>query len=147
MEENSIIEANFINSEINNISSGCTNPPNIDDTALIDSDASITLLNKRAKSNRAKIQEIEKSLSIPNGATMKTTETLYLLLDKLPPTAGKAHKCLGITNNLLAVSTLCNAGCSILFLEHGIQVKFNGEIVLQGWRDHRNDLWRAPITS
>ena len=33
----------------------CTNPPNIDDTALIDSTASITLLNKRAKSNRAKL--------------------------------------------------------------------------------------------
>ena len=42
---------------------------------------------------------------------MKTTETLDLLLDKLPLTARTAHRCPGITNNLLAVSTLCNAGC------------------------------------
>ena len=43
----------------------CTNPPNIDDTALIYSAASITLLNKRAKANRAKLQDIAKSMSIP----------------------------------------------------------------------------------
>ena len=78
---------------------------------------------------------------------MKTTETLDLLLNKLPPTARTAHICPGITNNLLAVSTLCNAGCSVLFLEHGVTVEFNGEIVLRGWRDHHNYLWRVPITS
>ena len=78
---------------------------------------------------------------------MKTTETLDLLLDKLPPIARTAHRCPGITNNLLAVSTLCNAGCSVLFLEHGVTVEFNGEILLRGWRDQRNDLWRVPITS
>ena len=146
-EENSIIEANFIYNKINTISSGYTNPINIDDTSLIDSAASITLLNKRAKSNRSKLQEIAKSLSIPNGATMKTTETLDLLLDKLPPTARTVHICPGITNNLLAVMTLCNSGCSVIFLEHGVTVEFNGEIVLRGWCDQRNDLWRVPITS
>ena len=78
---------------------------------------------------------------------MKTTETLDLLLDKLPPAAQTAHRCPGITNDILAVSTLCNAGCSVLFLEHGVTVEFNGEIVLRGWRDQRNDLWRVPITS
>ena len=78
---------------------------------------------------------------------MKTTETLNLLLDKLPPTARTAHRCPGITHNLLAVSTLCNSGCSVLFLKHGVTVEFNGEIVLRGWRDQRNDLWRVPITS
>ena len=78
---------------------------------------------------------------------MKTTETLDLLLDKLPTTARTSHRCPGITNNILAVSTLCNAGYSILFLEHGVKVEFNGEIVLQGWRDQRNNLWRVPITS
>ena len=78
---------------------------------------------------------------------MKTTETLNLLLNKLPPTARTAHRCPGITNNLLSVSTLCNADCSVLFLEHGVTVEFNGEIVLRGWRDQRNDLWRFPIAS
>ena len=125
----------------------CTNPPNIDYTALIDSAGSITILNKRAKSNRAKLQEIAKSMSIPNGSTMKTTETLDFLLDKLPPSARTAHRCPGITNNLLAVSTLCNDGCSVIFLGHGVTVEFNGEIVLRGWRDQSNNLWRFPITS
>ena len=132
---------------MDNLFLAAANPLNIDDTALIESAASITFLNKRAKANQSKLQDIEKSLSIPNRATMKTTVTLDLLLDKLTPASQTAHRCPGITNNLLAVSTLCNAGCSVLFLEHGVKVEFNGEIVLQGWRDQRNDLWRFPITS
>ena len=78
---------------------------------------------------------------------MKTTETLDLLLNKLPPTARTSHRCPVITNNLLSVIKLCNAGCSVLFLKHGVTVEFNGEIVLRGWRDQRNNLWRVPITS
>ena len=78
---------------------------------------------------------------------MKATETLDLLLDKLPLTARTAHRYLGIKNNLLAVITLFNAGCSVIFLEHGLTVEFSGETVLRGWRDQRNDLWIVPITS
>ena len=107
-------------------------PPNKNDTALIDSAVSITLLTTLATARRAKLQQLSKSLSIPNGASMKTTETLDLLLEKLPPAARVTHRCPVITNNLLAVATLCNAGCNVLFTENSVEVEFNGEIVLRG---------------
>jgi len=129
------------------LSSGWANPPNLDETALIDSAASITLVKTNTKAGRAKLQELSKILGIPNGGQMKTTETIELLLKKLPPAARKGHRCPGITNNLLAVSELCDAGCSVYFHKHGVEVEYNGEIVLRGWRDPTNRLWRVPLTS
>ena len=39
-----------------------------------------------------------------------TTETLNLLLDKLPEQARKAHRVPKIAHNLIAVAALCDAG-------------------------------------
>jgi hypothetical protein len=50
-----------------------------------------------------------------------------------------------LTNNLLSIAVLCEAGCKVFFNATGCEVMLNGEIILQGWRDPRHRLWRVHI--
>ena len=76
---------------------------------------------------------------------MFTTSTLELLLNKLPKAAREAHRAPAITNNLLSVSVLCDAGCQVFFHEHGCEITFNGETIVRGWRDMRSNMWRISL--
>ena len=78
---------------------------------------------------------------------METTQTVELLLDKFPKAARKAYRVPHITNNLVAVSELCDAGCTVYFHKHGVEIEFEGEVIGRGWRDKRTRLWRVPLTS
>ena len=53
---------------------------------------------------------------------METTQTVELLLDKFPKAARKAYRVPHITNNLVAVSELCDAGCTVYFHKHGVEM-------------------------
>ena len=115
---------------------GCSNPHNYKtDTAFIDSAASVSLLGDEAKCTLAKLQEHAKQLGIPDGNTMMTTETLRLLLQKLPEAARKAYRVPKIAHNLIAVAALCDAGCEVRFFKHGVTIEYEGEILYRGWRD------------
>ena len=52
-----------------------------------------------------------------------------------------------ITNNLVSVAELCNAGCKVFFHEHGVNIEYEGEIIGRGWRDRQSKLWRISLTS
>jgi hypothetical protein len=70
-----------------------------------------------------------------------------LLLTKLPLAARKAYRVPNIAHNLVAVSELCDAGCSIYFHKHGVEIEFEGEVIGRGWQDKATHLWRVPLTS
>jgi hypothetical protein len=108
------------------ITSGCANPTNLSTTALIDTGANISLLQHGAPSSRAPTQLPSKSVNQPKG-NLLTTETLLLLLTKLPSQARIAHRAPGITNNLLAASNLVDAGCELFFHSTGCEVTHNGD--------------------
>jgi hypothetical protein len=76
---------------------------------------------------------------------MFTTNTLELLLNKLPKAAREAHEAPTITNNLLSVSVLCDAGCEVYFHGHGCEITFNGETIVRGWRDLASRMWRISL--
>ena len=76
---------------------------------------------------------------------MRTTHAVDLLLSKLPPHARMAHSLPGLTNNLLSVPVLCDAGCEVFFNATGCEVTLNGDVILRGWRDPRHRLWRVRI--
>ena len=77
---------------------------------------------------------------------MTTTHAVDLLLRNLPPTARLGHRLPGLVNNLLSVATLVDAGCDVYFHRTGCEVSFDGKVILQGWRDPTNRLWRVRIT-
>ena len=76
---------------------------------------------------------------------MTSTHAVNLLLNKLPADARLAHRLPGLVNNLLSVAVLCDAGCEVFFHKHGCEVTHNGEIILRGWRDPNNRLWRIKL--
>ena len=109
---------------------GCSNPNNLTTTALLDTGANISLLQDGAPAYKASTQTSAKTVTQPNG-TLLTTDTLLLMLNKLPATAQIAHRSPGISNNLLAASELVDAGCEIFFHSTGCEVTHNGEIILR----------------
>ena len=89
----------------------------------------------------AAVQEKSKTLGIPNGASMSTTQTVELLLPKLPLAARKAYRVPTIAYNLVAVSELCDAGCSVYFHKHEVEIEFKGKVIGRGWRDKATGMW------
>ena len=53
---------------------------------------------------------------------METTQTVELLLAKFPKAARRAFRIQSITHNLVAVSELCDAGCTVYFHKHGVEI-------------------------
>eukprot|EP00957_Ditylum_brightwellii_P211530 15366289-Ditylum_brightwellii.AAC.1 len=56
-------------------------------TALIDSVASISLVNNDAPTNKAPNQESQKRVTLPNGCQLSTVETMNLQIDGIPDKA------------------------------------------------------------
>ena len=77
---------------------------------------------------------------------MTTTHAVDLLLRNLPETARLGHRLPGLVNNLLSVATLVDAGCDVYFHRTGCEVSLDGKVILRGWRDPTNRLWRVRIT-
>ncbi len=63
---------------------------------------------------------------------MTSTNTVDLLLLALPPKARLAHHLPSLTNNLLLVVALCNAGCEVFFHRHGCEVTLEGTTIIRG---------------
>ena len=78
---------------------------------------------------------------------MHTNKTIELLLPKLPPSARKGYTVPNITNNLVSVAELCDAGCTVFFHMHGVDINCDGETIARGWRDKPTKLWRVSLTS
>eukprot|EP00957_Ditylum_brightwellii_P083866 6374444-Ditylum_brightwellii.AAC.1 len=61
---------------------------------------------------------------------MVTTQTLTVNLPKLPEEAKCSFRMPNITNNLLSVTKLCNADCTVTFSKSNVVVEKNGEQLL-----------------
>ena len=85
---------------------GCVNPENLDETALIDTAASITLLTLKAPTPTTANANVQISIIQPGGNKMVTSHAVNLLLRKLPTNAKNGHRLPGLVNNLLSVATL-----------------------------------------
>eukprot|EP00957_Ditylum_brightwellii_P009415 711803-Ditylum_brightwellii.AAC.1 len=116
-----------------------------DETALIDSAASLILLQDATPAKKTIVQEPSKQIIIPNGTIMHTKETINLQLNKVPQ-RGRRDFCLkSLMHNLVAVAELCNSGCKVNLDKNDVVVQKDGEKVVKGWRDRPTRLWRIPI--
>ena len=119
---------------------GCANPENLDETALINTAASITRLTLKAPASTTANENVQISVIQPGGNKMITSHAVNLLLSKLPANAKIGHRLPGLVNNLISVSMLCDAGCEVFFHSTGCKVTHKGETMLKGWRDQHNKL-------
>ncbi|KAL7475799.1 LOW QUALITY PROTEIN: hypothetical protein ACHAW6_001699 [Cyclotella cf. meneghiniana] len=114
---------------------GCTNPPNLDNTALIDTAANISLLTPTAPALHDATTLPVKTIMQPSGDTITTSGIVFLSLPKLPQSAKQAYQIAGLTNNLLSTAVLAGAGCKVFFHHTGCEVSYNREIILRGLQD------------
>ena len=76
---------------------------------------------------------------------MRTSETLQLLLNKIPAAECEAHRTPGIMKNLLSALVLMDAGCEVFFYGTGIDVTFSGEVILRWWCGFPTKLWSVSL--
>ena len=69
-----------------------------------------------------------------------TTETLELLLHKLPKKAGRAFCVPDIEHNLIAAAELIDAGCVVYLHKYSCNIEYKGEALYMGWHDTANIL-------
>ena len=123
----------------------CANQKYLCTTAFIDSAASTLLLQNEAPADVAKLQEPNFFLKIPNGGNMYTETTMCHWLAKLPPMAWRVFF-MKICKTTCLQSVNCDAGCTVIFQQCGVDIESNGEIILQGWWDPQSWLWHVLLT-
>ena len=117
-------------------SPGCTNPYNVNNnTAFLDSAASLYLLGHNEACKRSKVKKSNITLGTPSKQTIMTTETLEILLEKLTEEARKDFRVPDIPHNLIAACELVNAGCSVHLYQHECEIEYEGGTLYPGWRD------------
>ena len=81
----------------------------------------MSLLQTCSPEEHTKLETAPRCITQPKGSLV-TTESLLLLLNKLPVQARTEHYAPGISNNLLAASELADAGCELIFHKTGCEV-------------------------
>ena len=125
----------------------CWTKYNNENTALLDSAASLTLIKTTELGTPRKSKHSPKIITIPNGTTMTTTANVTLNLPQLPVKARTAYLLPGLAHNLLALPQLCDNGCKVTFTRDAVEATLNNKVVLRGWRDGTSNLWRVPIVT
>ena len=72
------------------------------------------------------------SLNTPSCIPIHTTETLELLLKKLPSSARQAFRIEDVPHNLVAVTELIDAGCDVHLYRTGFDIDYEGETLYKG---------------
>ena len=65
----------------------------------------------------------KKTLGTPSKSSIVTTETLKLLMKKLPKEARESFRVPDLPHNLIEASELVNAGCDIQLYNHGCEIE------------------------
>ena len=112
------------------LSNPCWTEYNQQNTALLDSAASLSLIKASNMAQQIYHTHQPKTITIPNGETMQTSAELILNLPKLPPNARTAYLLPGLAHNLLALPQLCDNGCTVTFTKKGVEASIDGTMVL-----------------
>ena len=141
---------NSLTTHTSNPSWACTKPTHTNnDTALLDSGANVSLVKQTARVAPTTQKHANKRIVVPNGNTMHTSDTATFHWNNISEKGKLCYKVQGIVHNLAAVANLVDEGHEVTFREHDAIVTQNNNknVVLRGWRDTENRLWRVPITS
>ena len=128
--------SNTVNNTINTCDEelpDCANPPNPNkNTSYLDCAASTSILGMDAICDVAPVQEPNISLNRPSHVPIYTSQSLPLRLLKLPHAAKPTFLVKDIPHNLVPVSELVNAGCSVHMYFWGFNIDYEGEIIYKG---------------
>jgi hypothetical protein len=99
------------------------------------------VLNKRPASNPI-------TITLPDGATLRSTHTCKLNIPTLRSAARQAHIVPGLAHtSLLSTAKFCDAGYTVTFDANSCRVQDGPTVVLQGKRDPSMTLWCLPLAT
>jgi hypothetical protein len=85
-------------------------------------------------------------VTLPDGASIKSSHTCNFILPQLPETAKKAHVIPGLsTSSLLSVGHLVDADCSVTFDKTKVQILHKKSKILEGQQKLRNGLRKVDL--
>ena len=76
---------------------------------------------------------------------MKISKTIKIKIKSLLEQAKIGNILPGIKHNLIAAPPLCDSGCELLFRKQDVLVTKDKKVLLRGWCDPTNRLWRVPL--
>ena len=117
----------------------------LEKTAFLDTSASLHLVHERSPTEINILQQQQKTVTILNGQSMKTPKKIKIKINSLPEEAKIGNILPGIKHNLISEPPLCDAGCEVLFRKKDVLVTKDNKLLLKGWCDPINLLWRVPL--
>ncbi len=85
-------------------------------------------------------------INLPDGTMVKSTHVCDLEIPRLPYVL-EGHIVPDLTVALLiGIQILCKMGCIIVFTDTACYVRYQGKVILTGYKDPSRDLWVLPIT-
>jgi hypothetical protein len=115
--------------------------------AVADTGTTSLFMMEGLKMSNVQIATNPLSITLPDGAIVKSTHTCDIMIPGLP-TILTGHIVQGLTMaSLVGIRILCNAGCTVTFTEKYCVVMYNGKLILRGYKDPQTELWTLLITS
>ena len=107
---------------------------------------SITIMQKTPNMKNVRLATKPLTINLPDGTMVKSThiydleiwELSYVLEGHIVPDLTVA--------SLVGIRILCKMGCTVLFTDTVCYVKYQGKVILMGYKDPSTDLWVVPIT-
>jgi hypothetical protein len=85
------------------------------------------------------------TINMPDRRKVKSTHICDIMIPGLPMVL-MGHVILHLAiASLIGIWLICNAGCTLIFHKDKCDVIYNGNVILQGFKDIATNLWTLPI--
>ena len=85
------------------------------------------------------------NVKLPNSSTMASTHQSQIPLEKLSSQAKHAELFPNLHSSLISIGQLCDDEFIVTFYKHKFIVSKNKDIIIEGYRDPTNVIWRFPL--
>ena len=114
--------------------------------AVADTEATTKMVMKSTPMKNISPTTNPLNINLPDGMIVKSTHICNLEIPGLPHVL-EGHIVPKLTvASLVAIRILCKLGCTVLFTDTACYVRYQGKVILTGYKDPSTDLWVLPIT-
>ena len=115
------------------------------DHAIADTGATSIFIMEGVDVVNKRIATSPLQINLPDGKQVRSSHICDIAIPGLP-TILTGHIVPSLTvASLIGIRPLCKAGCQVVFDDNKCNVRFNGNLILRGYKDPSTDLWTLPI--
>jgi hypothetical protein len=115
------------------------------DHAIADTGATSIFIMEGVDVVNKRIATSPLQINLPDGKQVRSSHICDMAIPGLPTIlTGYIVPSLTVAS-LIGIRPLCKAGCQVVFDDNKCDVRFNGNLILRGYKDPSTDLWTLPI--